>query len=272
MQSLKQNKTFRPVLAALFSASLILFLSHVHAVHAQKSKAEVSIKSAEGNTKSKPPSVGYDGSSDINTKTGDETSPSEEKDLFTNYQDPASSTLPNPFYAFLRSLGSLIFILALVYLTIYGLKVFMNKKPGFAFSSNIHVLESVFLSTNKSLHLVEVGGEVLFLGVTEGNMNVLKEIKDPQSLKSLRVKMSTGRLSDTTKAPASSMRTAPPAASFKEALQRAASTFKNAEVKPATGSAAETPPSKTEENIKSSLNILRKELEKIQEIRKKEIS
>ncbi len=260
----------RVIFAAVFLAGICI-LSINSRAFSQKRKAEVSIKTVEENTnksQTKPNKTGI--SADKNADAGDNV---EGTDAFPGYQEPAASTLPNPFYALLRSLGSLIFILALIYLSIYGLKVYMNKKPGFSFSSNIHVLESVFLSANKSLHLVEVGGEVLLLGVTEGGMNVLKEISDPASLKTLLTKMTTLRSAGTTTPSPAAKASSTTAPSFKDVFQKAASGFKEGG---APSAAAETPSQepfpKHEENIRNSLNILRRELEKIQEIRKKEIS
>lgn len=259
----------RVIFAAVFFTGICI-LSINSRAFSQKRKAEISIKTVEENTnksQTKPNKTGV--SADKNTDTGSNV---DGADAFPGYQEPAASTLPNPFYALLRSLASLIFILALIYLSIYGLKVYMNKKPGFSFSSNIHILESVFLSANKSLHLVEVGGGVLLLGVTEGGMNVLKEISDPASLKTLRTKMTTLRTAGVT-TPSPAPKASSTAPSFKDVFQKAASGFKEGG---APSAAAETPSQepfpKHEENIKNSLNILRRELEKIQEIRKKEIT
>lgn len=272
MQNITRNKKL------IFAATALLFFAcvslRVIPCHAQKNKAEVSIKSAEDKTPQKPPDAGYDGSTDVSVKDDKENSAKDDSGLFGSYQDPAPTTLPNPVYAFIRSIGSLVFILALVYLSIYGLKVFMNKKPGFAFSSNIHVLESVFLSSNKSLHLVEIGGEVLLLGVTEGNMSVLKEISDPQSLKSLRAKMTPAGAGNarTTSSPSSMKTAAAPSSSFKETLQKAAAGFQNAGKNTDEKASPQNAAPAADDTIRNSLNILRKELEKIQEIRKKEIS
>lgn len=232
-----------------------------HSALAQSKSASVTINKVEEGKTALPPASGTEGGA-----PGD-------ADAFGDYQEPAPTSLPNPVFAFIRSLGSLVFILALVYLSIYGLKMFMSKKPGFAFASNIKVVESVFLSQNKSLHLVEVGGEMLLLGVTEGGMNVLKEIKDPSAINALRVKMGAPakKSPPTLRQAASRSSSQQTASSFKDIFKSAAENFKTQDMK-ISDALPQDAPAPHEEKIRNSLNILRKELEKIQEIKKKEIS
>ncbi len=263
----------RSVFFSLFLAGIFIALATGRFASAQSKSDAVKINKVE-DAKKGVSGISPDKSSDFLSTDEEGVSP-DDANAYGNYQDPASTSLPNPVFAFLRSLVSLVFILALVYLSIYGLKMFMSKKPGFTFSSGIKVLESTFLSQNKSLHLVEVGGEMLLLGVTDGGMSVLKEIKDPMSINMLRSKMGAApKKSPSSTHPSAQGASARQAAdSFKEVFKSAAENFKTKDTKISDVLPQDTPPpSQHEEKIRNSLNVLRKELEKIQEIRKKEIS
>lgn len=79
----------------------------------------------------------------------------------------------------LRTLISLIIIVGLVYLSVFGLKryVFRNKRGG---GLPIRVLGSSLLGPKKMIYLVEIEDRRLVLGVTDASISTLAELeKEP---------------------------------------------------------------------------------------------
>ena len=82
-------------------------------------------------------------------------------------------------------LGSLTFVIALIYLTgiIYTkLNVFNSKiakkNKKFDFEDKVIVLSTTPLGNNKSLSVVEVNGKKMLIGVTQTSVTVLKDLGD----------------------------------------------------------------------------------------------
>lgn len=80
-------------------------------------------------------------------------------------------------------LGSLTFVVALIYLTgiIYTkLNVFNSniakKNKKFDFEDKVLVLSTTSLGNNKSLSVVEVNGKKMLIGVTQNSVTVLKDL------------------------------------------------------------------------------------------------
>lgn len=118
----------------------------------------------------------------------------QEKPLYA-YDEPRMDDLPTPLGALVRLTLSVGIICVMIVGTIYGLKVTLVKKAGLTVSgASFRVLDSLYLSPQKSLHLVEVAGEVLVVGVSDNGMNLLKEITDPEKLARIKTK-STGSVS-----------------------------------------------------------------------------
>ncbi|MDD3777169.1 MAG: flagellar biosynthetic protein FliO [Actinomycetota bacterium] len=81
----------------------------------------------------------------------------------------------------IKVLVSLIIISALIYITVYGLRVIYRKKnsTGAILSKKsriIHVLETVDLDAGHKLHVVKIGDKNLMIGVSEHQVNLIAEL------------------------------------------------------------------------------------------------
>jgi flagellar protein FliO/FliZ len=89
---------------------------------------------------------------------------------------------------FLRMLLILGFVLALVYGFFHYLKKLASpRETGLEM---IRLLESRVLSGNKHLHLVEVGDHIVLIGTSESSIQLLLELKDRETIDSIRLKVS----------------------------------------------------------------------------------
>jgi len=84
----------------------------------------------------------------------------------------------------------MLIILAAVVGAIYLLFWILRRSTGRKITENdlIRVLGSRSLAGNKSLHLVEVGSSVFLVGASDGGVELISEIKDKESLDSVRLK------------------------------------------------------------------------------------
>lgn len=73
----------------------------------------------------------------------------------------------------------LVVVLALVYITILGLKKFSNIKTAVGAGQHcIKVLDQSSLGTNKSLHVIQVGSKRLLVASTPSRINLLTELDE----------------------------------------------------------------------------------------------
>ena len=89
------------------------------------------------------------------------------------------------FWDFLRML--LVFLLVIA--SIYGL-IFFLKKIGtgkYEESDLINILSSKSVAAGKSLHIVEVGNQMMLLGVSEDSINLITEITDKETFDSIKL-------------------------------------------------------------------------------------
>lgn len=78
---------------------------------------------------------------------------------------------------------SLIIIAALIYVTVYILKIFYKKKSKAVVYSEtgsglMQVVESVNLDDNRKIHLVKIGEKNLVIGSSENQVNLISEIEN----------------------------------------------------------------------------------------------
>lgn len=109
----------------------------------------------------------------------------EQNSNYLRYQEPQPPTTS------LFSTVAYIFTLLAAFAVVIGLAYFtsriLGKKLGLssgAFGSRI--LTVIPLGTNRSLHVVEVAGKVLLLGVTDHSITLLQEITDSEEITKLR--------------------------------------------------------------------------------------
>lgn len=84
---------------------------------------------------------------------------------------------PSDWQMALGVIGSLALVVVLLYATLWGVKVFVARKGGVAGHTNlIRVWETVHLSPQRALHVVEVGGQLLLVGATDSQVNLVAEL------------------------------------------------------------------------------------------------
>lgn len=96
------------------------------------------------------------------------------------YDTPAGTakdTEPSVTVSLVRVVLSLIFVVALAYLSLLALKKFSSstatqKSP----RRNIRVLETTGLGTNRALHVVQIDGRQLLVGSTASQVNLIAEL------------------------------------------------------------------------------------------------
>jgi len=102
--------------------------------------------------------------------------------------DAGSAISTFGIWDFLRMLLILGFVLALVYGFFHYLKKLASpRETGLEM---IRLLESRVLSGNKHLHLVEVGDHIVLIGTSESSIQLLLELKDRETIDSIRLKVS----------------------------------------------------------------------------------
>lgn len=115
-----------------------------------------------------------------------ETPKTPEKKPIFEYREPEAPKFASPILSFLKAVFSLIFIIFLIYITIFVLKHFLFKKTIISQSGLINIWESAHLSQNKSIHIVEIAGEVFIIGASESGINLLKEVTDYDAIKLIK--------------------------------------------------------------------------------------
>lgn len=81
---------------------------------------------------------------------------------------------PSDWQMALGVIGSLALVVVLLYATLWGVKAFVARKGGVAGRTNlIRVWETVHLSPHRTLHVVEVGGQLLLVGATDSQVSLV---------------------------------------------------------------------------------------------------
>ncbi len=81
-------------------------------------------------------------------------------------------------FNFISSIFKTIFALVIVLLIIYSISKFGSKYTNKSTRKNLKILDRLPLSNKSSVCVVKVGEEVLLLGVTENNINVLDKLSE----------------------------------------------------------------------------------------------
>ncbi|MDD2890357.1 MAG: flagellar biosynthetic protein FliO [bacterium] len=88
-----------------------------------------------------------------------------------------------------RALGSLIVVIAIMFVIIWFLRKFSSKNGLLGKSGGekiINVIAKSALNSKQAIYVVEVPERILILGVSGDNINILSEIKEPSTIKSLK--------------------------------------------------------------------------------------
>ena len=103
--------------------------------------------------------------------------------------DASSTPSPSLWGTFFRLVLTLVLIVGLIFVTVWGLKQIWERRgmqnPEDA-DKPVKVLNSTYLAPRKAIYLVEVGKRVLVLGVGSDEINKLDVITDPEEIEMLR--------------------------------------------------------------------------------------
>ena len=120
----------------------------------------------------------------INKGTAPDAEPEENKELDQEENTPqeaSSSGVSITAWDYIKMIFALLFVIALL----YGLLRFINKRNrSFQHNQLIHNLGGVGVGQGKSIQLMQIGNSLYLVGIGE-NINLLKEITDPQEIEEL---------------------------------------------------------------------------------------
>ncbi len=120
----------------------------------------------------------------INKGTAPDAEPEENKELDQEENTPqeaSSSGVSITAWDYIKMIFALVFVIALL----YGLLRFINKRNrSFQHNQLIHNLGGVGVGQGKSIQLMQIGNSLYLVGIGE-NINLLKEITDPQEIEEL---------------------------------------------------------------------------------------
>ncbi|MBI5637075.1 MAG: flagellar biosynthetic protein FliO [Nitrospinae bacterium] len=89
--------------------------------------------------------------------------------------------------AFVKIGSALAVVLALILVISYGAKKYLGAmEGGFGGKKQLKVLSSHFIGVKKNVTIIEVGGEVLVLGVTNSNINLLARYSEPEKIEEIK--------------------------------------------------------------------------------------
>ncbi len=104
-------------------------------------------------------------------------------------------------YHFVKAILTLSFVLGLLLVSVYAIRVYMNRRMGKdksgatrAFNASpVLVLHTSALGSKKNIAIVDVAGEVLVLGITPSSINMLAKIEGLDAIEALRKRHSAKR-------------------------------------------------------------------------------
>lgn len=104
-------------------------------------------------------------------------------------------TSPGILYTLGKIILSLVLIIAVIYITLWGLKFVWERRglpKQFDEEKPIKILASNYLAPKKAIYLVEVGNKVLVLGVGPEKINCLDVITSPEEVEALKFNPTRG--------------------------------------------------------------------------------
>jgi len=117
------------------------------------------------------------------SSTPQDEKPDETIDGFLNYEKPSVSQLPSFGESMVKVGGALAIVLALaLFLALGARKYLLGGAGGVGIKRQVQVLSNHFIGVKKSVTLVEIGGEILALGVTNENINLLARYDAPEKI------------------------------------------------------------------------------------------
>ncbi|GMT42575.1 MAG: hypothetical protein IEMM0002_0986 [bacterium] len=105
---------------------------------------------------------------------------------FLDYSEPEAPVLPSFGEAAMKVGGSLAIVLAVVLLIAFGAKRYLSATgSGVGKKRQVKVLSNHYIGVKKSVTLVEIGGEILALGVTNDNISLLARYDNPEKIEKI---------------------------------------------------------------------------------------
>lgn len=102
--------------------------------------------------------------------------------------EPPAVRSPSSAWAIIRTLVALFVVAAAV----YGVVYFLRKigRPAEARESDLKVLASTHLGSNRFVHVVSLGEKAWLVGASEGGVDLIAEIEDKETIDSLHLEES----------------------------------------------------------------------------------
>jgi flagellar biogenesis protein FliO len=86
----------------------------------------------------------------------------------------------------LRMLTTLSLVLGLIFLLFFWFKKYVLKNTAFGGGKLVNVLSTSFIAPKKNIALVEIAGEILVLGVSDQNISLLTNIREPRRVEEIK--------------------------------------------------------------------------------------
>ena len=89
----------------------------------------------------------------------------------------------------LQAFGSLILVIVLIFAVLLFLKKFVYRDYGTTFgkknSSDFKIIGQIMLQPKKYIYIIKFFDRLLVVGITDNNLNLLSEITDKETLKTI---------------------------------------------------------------------------------------
>ncbi len=107
--------------------------------------------------------------------------------ILSTLDKPSLPQAPSMGEAFVKIGSALAVVLALILVISFGAKKYLGAlEGGFGTKRQLKVLSSHFIGVKKNVTIIEVAGEVLVLGVTNNNINLLARYTEPEKIEELK--------------------------------------------------------------------------------------
>lgn len=105
----------------------------------------------------------------------------------TGLTEPTTFTQPDLYTTAIKTFSTLAVMLAVILIGFYLVKRFWPKAAGFMSAHQwVKVITTTSIAPKKMISLVEVGDEILVLGLTDSHISLLTKVTDEEMIHSLR--------------------------------------------------------------------------------------
>jgi len=107
---------------------------------------------------------------------------------FLDYEEPSVPAMPSMGASLVKVVSGLLIVLSLVLLVGYIAKKYLNGNEGrFGNNKEVSILSNHFIGVKKNVTIIEVAGEILVLGVTNENINLLAKYDEPEKIEKIKL-------------------------------------------------------------------------------------